>query len=114
MACEFIKQGDGVTVIACGPRGRRRKPRCAVVGCTRPSTRQCDYPLAGLLAGKTCDRNLCDGHAQVRVKGFAQSLSVRIELARGGKGSLEMGEAEFDSKDYCPPHAKLVDRAEGG
>lgn len=42
-------------------RGRRRKaPKCWVTHCRSSSTKLCDWPAAG---GKTCDRPVCDEHA---------------------------------------------------
>jgi len=42
-------------------RGRREKPRhCWVRHCDDPVTKLCDWPMDGK---KTCDRNICDGHA---------------------------------------------------
>lgn len=77
MGCDRIDLGNGTTAIVCS-RGRRRTPKCQEPGCAWAGERQCDYPLRGEKAGKTCDRYLCRRHAQ-----------------RVGP-----------NKDYCPAHAK--------
>lgn len=69
---------DGKVVgIACH-RGRR--PSCK---CGRVETRQCDFPLKGRKAGKTCDASLCD------------------------RCTTKMG----PELDYCPAHAALAKSA---
>lgn len=66
MACNVFKTDGGVTVIACGPRGRT--PKCFY--CPRPGTKLCDFVVGSQDApgttfkdGKrvplTCDRRLC-------------------------------------------------------
>lgn len=58
-----------------------RRPSCS--GCGKPgATLQCDYPLTGPKAGKTCDRWLCD------------------------KCATHVG----PDRDYCPPHQALDTR----
>jgi hypothetical protein len=64
-------------------RGERAKKCRACSG--RAATRQCDFPLKGRKAGKTCDMNICDDCAVVQV---GQTL--------GG-----------DSVDYCPVHDRM-------
>ena len=58
MSCEVVRWGDGA-VILCG-RSRRKAPKCWVAHCKFSSTKECDWPLGD---GKTCDRHICDGHA---------------------------------------------------
>jgi len=77
MTCER-KDFPGGFAIVCS-RGSHRAP-CQIDGCSRPSTKLCDFPLAGRKAGKTCDRRLCDQHAR------AQGQDV----------------------DFCPTHAMLA------
>ena len=50
--------GPGFQTFVCS-RGRSHRPSCSAAGCTRPSTKLCDFPVKG----GTCDRPLCDGHA---------------------------------------------------
>lgn len=59
MTCERINTKDGYAIVC--SRGRR-KPACEVCK-ARPSTKLCDFPLAGPKAGQTCDRKLCAGCA---------------------------------------------------
>jgi len=56
MACEHLTLPGGFHVIACG---RRRHKPCHA--CARPAGFQCDWKLPG---GKTCDRWICNDHAQ--------------------------------------------------
>jgi hypothetical protein len=57
MKCRTANLGPGVTAIVCS-RGSRRET-CQTPGCGKTSVALCDWPLAGALAGKTCDRRLC-------------------------------------------------------
>lgn len=57
MTCEFVKLPSGETAIICG---RKSKPKACF--CGKPATRLCDFPKNKL--GDTCDRPLCDEHAQ--------------------------------------------------
>lgn len=50
--------------------------------CGAPSTKLCDFPLRGEKAGQTCDVPLCD----------------RCAVSQGV------------NRDYCPPHARLVEK----
>ncbi len=81
MICETIELEGLGRVIVCS-RSRRR-PACRHCGRHR-GTRQCDFPLTGKKAGKTCDAYLCDGCA------------VKVDVER----------------DYCPPHATIAKRVE--
>jgi hypothetical protein len=74
MPCRVVKVGDTVAFV-CGPR-QRSKP---CVGCGKPHTKLCDFPLMGPKAGKTCDRPLCD----------------RCAVSDG-------------DIDYCPTHARIL------
>jgi hypothetical protein len=71
--CDYIRSLDGSTAIACSRN--RRKP-CSVPGCSSPATQLCDFPLKGAAEGRTCSRNLCQGHATTQP----------------------------DGKEFCPPH----------
>jgi hypothetical protein len=62
MPCETILGPGGTIAIAC-TRGQRRAP-CGEPGCDGSAHYACDYPLSGVMAGKTCDRPLCGGHAR--------------------------------------------------
>jgi hypothetical protein len=62
MGCDVIDLGNGSTAMACS-RGRRR-PKCQEPGCNRPCDVECDFPLRGEKAGKTCDRKCCRGHSK--------------------------------------------------
>lgn len=64
-------------------RGAMRK-RCSVTGCAAYAAFQCNFPLAGRKAGRTCDRHLCAAHA--------------VRQAGGG------------DVDFCPTHAKAEAR----
>lgn len=57
MPCHHVKLPGGVTAIVCGSRRLSGKP---CVGCGRPSTKLCDYPMRGVKAGQTCSRPVCD------------------------------------------------------
>lgn len=63
MPCEPFITRDGASGFICS-RGSRSRAKCSVDGCTKPSTKLCDFPLTGKKAGKTCDRKLCDAHAK--------------------------------------------------
>ncbi len=56
MPCETFRFPGGGTAIVCS-RGRQVRKKC--VGCGKPATLLCDYPLQGKRAGKTCDRPIC-------------------------------------------------------
>jgi hypothetical protein len=58
MPCEIVPWGDGA-MIMCG-RGLKMAPKCWVRHCKLSSTKECDWPIA---EGKTCDRAICNGHA---------------------------------------------------
>jgi hypothetical protein len=73
MACRFVRVGDGVAIL-CGPRARTR-----YCSCGKPAVALCDFPLAGRMAGKDCDRPVCAG--------------CRVQQ---------------DGKDYCRPHAVVL------
>lgn len=77
MGCEFVPLPDGYAIIC--SRGRRGK-QCSA--CKRaPATLECDWPLTGSKAGKTCDRPLC------------RPCALLVKQASG------------DTVDYCPAHA---------
>lgn len=57
MPCEPFNGG-----FICRRGGVRR--RCDVAGCMASAEFQCDFPLAGRKAGRTCDRHLCRAHAR--------------------------------------------------
>lgn len=56
MTCTTFKMPDGGVGIICTPRVRVRW--CA--DCGKPASKQCDFPLRGSKAGKTCDRHICE------------------------------------------------------
>jgi hypothetical protein len=60
MVCTRVPMPGGGVAIIC-QRGQRR-PRCSACKAA-PATRQCDWPLTGAKAGRTCDANLCDSCA---------------------------------------------------
>lgn len=91
MTCTTIGGPNGISITMC--LRSKRTPRCH--RCGRPSTKQCDYPLAGRRKGKTCDRHLCDA--------CAVSMG-NVERARDGV-------TVTDTLDYCLAHAEL---AKGG
>lgn len=74
MTCRPFDLGNGVTGIAC-TRGASRR-RCKE--CGRTASKQCDYPLRGKAAGRTCDVYLC------------ASCAV----------------SSGPDRDYCPPHSR--------
>lgn len=57
MACIPFRVGDATGFIC--TRGQRSKP-CSTPGCHGAARYQCDYPLTGKSAGKTCDVWLCE------------------------------------------------------
>lgn len=84
MPCTPFRNGDGsVTGIVCT---KSRRVRCRVPGCSKWSTKLCDWKLhkveAGKRAftGKTCDMPLCADHAK----------------------------SPAPDKDLCPAHWKLA------
>lgn len=110
MGCDFIKLGDGTSVVLCG-RGQRGK-KCKVTGCTARATHQCDFPLSGEKAGQTCDKDLCRAHAikQADVTPFPRV--VPVQLVPGGEIlevtiAGELGE----TVDFCPAHHAAAERA---
>lgn len=52
--CRYFPVPGGVAIV-CGPRPRRH----ACADCGKPASLQCDYPLRGTKAGKTCSRHVC-------------------------------------------------------
>ena len=83
MACETIHLPGGVAAIVCGPR--RRRPRCSVLGCTRPGVYQCDAPSDGH-GKKTCDAYLCGEHRVPQ----ANNLDYCPKHASGGAVQLKL------------------------
>lgn len=81
MTCEHIRMPDGSTMIVCS-RGRRA-PKCRF--CDRRAAYQCDFPLTGRSAGKTCDANIC------------KACAVRQPITA----------LHGDTVDFCPPHARV-------
>lgn len=81
MTCKRLDLGKGGVAIVCSRTTLR--PRCSIDGCRNASTKLCDFPLKGAKVGKTCDRRLCDKHAQ------EQSVGV----------------------DFCPTHHDLAKAA---
>lgn len=79
MTCRIYK-GDKGMIILCDRGGQSK--RCSV--CGRKATKLCDFPLRGKLAGKTCDKDLCD------------------------KCAVSVGH----SVDYCPAHARYHQKNE--
>lgn len=88
MGCEYFRVGDA-TVIVCS-RGQRKK-RCSIQGCTSHAAFECDYPLSGRKAGKTCDRSLCREHASQQSK---TSTGATV--------------------DYCPTHHEMAKQGKIG
>ena len=76
--CRHVELPGGGFAIVCG-RGTRQK-RCT--HCGRPSDKLCDFPLSGKLAGKTCDRPIC------------QKCAMHVD----------------PDLDYCRPHAEMIER----
>lgn len=95
MACDELHPKGGGTFFICNRS--QRSARCSVAGCSSRASLQCDFPLAGRKAGKTCDRHLCARH------GVRQRTVTRIEA----------GTAFDDTIDFCPVHAELA-RADRG
>ena len=56
MPCEHRNLGGGSFAIIC-TRGNRQKP-CQY--CGHPSSKLCDFKLAGAKAGRTCDVPMCE------------------------------------------------------
>lgn len=79
MRCDRIDLGNGAVGIVCS-RGQRSKT-CSACKRNR-ATLECDWPLAGKKAGKTCDRALC------------RPCALLVKSANG------------DTVDYCPAHAE--------
>lgn len=78
MTCKHVAFPGGHGVIC--SRGRARR-RCRF--CGEFADRQCDYPLRGLKAGRTCSAYVCTRCAPDR-------------LGAGG-----------EPLNYCPPHARM-------
>jgi len=60
MGCKKTDFPGGGFSIVCS-RGQRVKKCESLPGCLNDSTKLCDFPTAN---GKTCDRRICDVHAQ--------------------------------------------------
>jgi len=58
MGCMHVTLADGFTAIICGVK---TPGPCSVKGCNNRHTKLCDYPVG---KNKTCDRKLCDRHAE--------------------------------------------------
>jgi len=58
MPCAKLPWGDG-SMIVCGSKVRPG-PKCWVSHCPTPAIKDCDWPLPD---GKTCDRPICNDHA---------------------------------------------------
>jgi hypothetical protein len=72
MHCNVVRWGETIMMV-CG-RKQDRAPKCWVAHCRLLSTKACDWPMPG---GKTCDRQICDTHAD------------------------HVG----PDRDFCPPHS---------
>lgn len=80
MTCEHVPMPGGGTMILCN---RSRRPaKCRF--CDHRASYQCDFPLKGRSAGKTCSVNLC------------QACAVRQPVTA----------LHGDTVDFCPPHAR--------
>ena len=79
MPCIPIDLGNGATAIVCT---RERAKRCKECGAA--ASRQCDFPLRGRAAGRTCSAYLCERCAVRTTAGL----------------------------DYCPPHARIAAKGE--
>lgn len=102
MPCETFRLGDGSVAIVCS-RGRRGR-KCSECK-RRDATKQCDFPLSGAKAGKTCDRYLCDGCA------VQLGNVTRLEADPRWTSPQLRTVSSDDTVDYCPAHARHV---EGG
>lgn len=113
MGCDFIKLGDGTSVVMCGPgRGSSRK-RCTVTGCRAPATHLCDFPLQGAANGRTCSKSICRGHAMKQIEVTAFPRMVDVQLVPGGEVHRVLIPGEVgETIDFCPAHDKLVVRKE--
>lgn len=78
MGCKIITGDDGKFAAVICSRGQRQ-PVCAT--CGKPSRFQCDFPLEGPKAGRTCDAHICAG--------------CRVNVGQ--------------DKDYCPVHARMTE-----
>ena len=94
MGCDVVRGKDGTlwTICCRGVRPKKAKP---CVTCGKPSTRLCDFPLAGRKAGKTCDRPLCDGCRRPWPAGAAVQPVEAATLHR-------------DEFDLCAAHATIL------
>jgi hypothetical protein len=97
--CHRIEGPGGLSGFVCTSRGGRTA-RCA---CGRPSERQCDYPLRGKVAGRTCSRHLCSGSA------VTASGPTPAAILADPKLALEIRRVDVDTVDYCPAHARKID-----
>lgn len=111
MGCETIRSGSIVGFIC--TRGRR-PPKCSECKAA-PSTKQCDYPLRGKVAGRTCSRHLCARCAvtagQVkRIEAVtAAELQDPMVATAVRSGAMPARELVDDTVDYCPAHARKID-----
>jgi hypothetical protein len=68
--------GKVMSGFACGSRSRAKPCKCG-----RKSTKLCDHPLTGKLAGKTCDAPLCD-HCSTSAGPDRDLCPVHVKIAK--------------------------------
>lgn len=86
MPCTPFRLPGGISGIVC-TRGRKRAPRCSVVGCNATSCFQCDHRNR---LGKTCDRNLCAVHAHQVGEDTHLCPSHLVDMSRAPKPQADL------------------------
>ena len=98
MPCESFNTSEG-SFLVCRGRGRRKK--CSVKGCSAIADYACDYPVGD---GKTCDRALCRDHAIKQLDRAPFPWHIELPGANGEPTTVRIAAERGDSIDFCPEH----------
>jgi hypothetical protein len=90
MRCERLALPNGAVAIVC-TRGQRR-PRCS---CGGYSKYQCDFPLRGKVAGRTCSRHLCGACVRAQPGGELDYCDAHHRKAQADREREELRTLEL-------------------
>ncbi len=96
MTCKSVYSEDGrLVMFVCG-KGVKDHP-CETVGCSNEHKKLCDFPLGGKKTGQTCDKKMCNKHAnRFNVDDLPEEIRVRVQ--------------KHDTFDLCDAHLRHVTR----